>query len=104
MFGTLRLCRTAPSAFKTAQSVSSISSRTFTASAFVRMPESLKQSEVDSKTDPSVAKQYDTKTSPDQKFQDFYSLADGMKISMLSTYRSGVGVRFSTIKHDIFLY
>lgn len=57
------------------------------------MPEQLKQSEVDSKTDPSVAKQFDNETSSEDKFKDFYSLADGMKISMLSTYRSGVGVR-----------
>lgn len=63
------------------------------------MPESLKQSEVNSKTDPSVAKQFDTETSSEEKFKDLYELADKMKISMLSTYRNGVGVSISC--HDM---
>lgn len=93
MFSTIRLCRaTTPLAFKTT-TAQFTSRRTFVASTCVKMPEQLKQSEVDSKTDPSVAKQFDTQTPTEQKFKDFYGLADGMKISMLSTYRSGVGVR-----------
>lgn len=90
MFSSARLYRATPSTFKSAQFIAS--RRTFAASTFVRMPESLKQSEVNSKTDPSVAKQFDTETSTEDKFKDFYSLADGMKISMMSTYRNAVGV------------
>lgn len=89
MFSSSRLCKATPATFKTAQFASR---RTFAAGPFVKMPESLRHSEVNSKTDPSVAKQFDTETSSEQKFKDFYSLADGMKISMMSTYRNGVGV------------
>lgn len=55
------------------------------------MPESLNRSEVDSKTDPSVAKQYDTETPKDQQIKDLYNMIDGKKIGLLSTYRNGVG-------------
>lgn len=55
------------------------------------MPDQLKQSEVDSKTDPSVSKQYDDKTPKDQQIKDFFEIADGKKICMLNTYRNGVG-------------
>ncbi len=55
------------------------------------MPEALKQSEVDSGTDPSVAKQYDTTTPKDEQWKDLYNIIDGKNISMLSTYRNGVG-------------
>lgn len=89
MFSTRQLCRANPSFFKPVQIVSR---RTFAASTIARMPEALQQSEVDSNTDPSVAKQFDTETPVEKKFEDFYKLADGQKISMLSTYRNGVGV------------
>jgi len=55
------------------------------------MPERLDQKEVDSQTDPSVAKQYDRDTPKDQQFKELYELIDGQKISMLNTYRPGVG-------------
>lgn len=60
------------------------------------MPEPLKAEEVNSKTDPSVAKQYDDSASLDQKMKDLYAICDGLKISILGTYRPGVGVRRST--------
>lgn len=55
------------------------------------MPEPLKASEVDSKTDPTVAKQYDSSASPEQKFNDLYGIIDKMKIGLLGTYRNGTG-------------
>ena len=55
------------------------------------MPEQLKKEEVNSKTDPSVAKQYDNETDKVKQIQDFFSLADDKKIGILSTYRNGVG-------------
>lgn len=55
------------------------------------MPDQLKSSEVNSKTDPSVAKQYDTETDKVKQIQDFFSLADDKKIGILNTYRNGVG-------------
>ena len=41
------------------------------------MAEELKQSEINSQTDPSVAKQYNTETPMDQQFKEFYALVDG---------------------------
>lgn len=55
------------------------------------MPDQLKSSEVNSKTDPSVAKQYDTETDKVTQIKDFFSLADDKKIGILNTYRNGVG-------------
>ncbi|CAO2656221.1 Nn.00g050240.m01.CDS01 [Neocucurbitaria sp. VM-36] len=55
------------------------------------MPETLHASEVNSKTDPSIAKQYDNETPKDQQIKQFYDMADGLKICMLNTYRNGVG-------------
>ncbi|EUC49691.1 hypothetical protein COCMIDRAFT_83880 [Bipolaris oryzae ATCC 44560] len=55
------------------------------------MPEQLKASEVNSKTDPSVAKQYDEETPKDQQIKEFFQLVDGKKICMLNTFRDGVG-------------
>lgn len=55
------------------------------------MPEKLKAEEVDSKTDPSVAKQYDNETPKDVQWKELYELIDGKKISMLNTYRDGIG-------------
>ena len=56
------------------------------------MPESLKKEEVNSKTDPSVAKQLDTESSLATKTKDLYEIVDGLKIGILGTYRPGVGV------------
>lgn len=55
------------------------------------MPDQLKPSEVNSQTDPSVAKQYDTETDKVTQIKDFFSLADEKKIGILNTYRNGVG-------------
>lgn len=55
------------------------------------MPESLNKSDVDSKTDASVAKQYDSETPMHQQFEELYAIADKMKISLLTTQRPGVG-------------
>lgn len=56
------------------------------------MPNQLSQSEVNSKTDPSVSKQYDNETPKDQQIKEFFEIADGKKICMLNTYRNGVGL------------
>lgn len=55
------------------------------------MPEELKQSEVNSQTDPSVAKQYDNEAPTHEQFNDLYSIVDSKKIGILNTYRPGVG-------------
>jgi hypothetical protein len=55
------------------------------------MPSDLKQSDIDSKTDPSVARQYDDETPKDQQIKQFFEMVDGKKICMLNTYRNGVG-------------
>jgi len=55
------------------------------------MPEQLQKQEVDSKTDPSVAKQWDNDTPVEQRFEDFYKLADGLKIGLLGTLRPNIG-------------
>ncbi|KAJ4384732.1 hypothetical protein N0V86_000334 [Didymella sp. IMI 355093] len=55
------------------------------------MPDQLKSSEVNSQTDPSVAKQYDNETDKVTQIKDFFSLADDKKIGILNTYRNGVG-------------
>jgi hypothetical protein len=60
------------------------------------MPEQLKQSEVNSKTDPSVSKQFDTEASLETKTKDLYAIVDGLKIGILGTYRPGVGVSSPT--------
>ncbi|MCJ1337255.1 hypothetical protein MMC09_002537 [Bachmanniomyces sp. S44760] len=55
------------------------------------MPEQLKASEVDSKTDPTVAKQFDTETPLSEQIQEFYKTVDGMKVGLLTTIRPSVG-------------
>lgn len=57
------------------------------------MPE--KVSSIDASRDPSVAKQYDSESSTEIKFKDFYELVDNRKIAMMGTYRNGVGVLLS---------
>lgn len=66
--------------------------RSFSCSTHYNMPEALKKSELARGQDPSVAKQWDDKTGFDQKFQDFYDIADKQKICMMGTARKGVGV------------
>jgi hypothetical protein len=55
------------------------------------MPEDLKASEVNSETDPSVAKQYDRDTPIHEQFDDLYAIVDDKKIGLLNTYRNGTG-------------
>ena len=55
------------------------------------MPESLKESEVNSQTDPSVSKQWDDETPKSKQIEDFYKTVDGMKIGLLTTIREGLG-------------
>lgn len=55
------------------------------------MPQALTADEVNSKTDPSVSKQYDNDTPNDQQVQDFYKTVDSLKTSLLTTIRTGVG-------------
>jgi len=64
------------------------------------MPDQLKASEVNSKTDPSVAKQYDDETPKDQQIKQFFEMVDGKKICMLNTYRNGVGMFTPTFLHS----
>ena len=47
------------------------------------MPEELKQLEINSQTDLSVAKRYDTETPKDQQIKELYALLDGQKIGLL---------------------
>ena len=54
------------------------------------MPEPLKAEEVNSKTDPTVAKQWDDSTSKEEQIKDFYSIVDGLKIGLLTTFRKSV--------------
>ncbi|KAL9106056.1 MAG: hypothetical protein Q9187_008615, partial [Circinaria calcarea] len=55
------------------------------------MPESLTKEEVSSKTDPSVAKQWDRETPKSEQISDFYKLADGLKVGLLATNRPNIG-------------
>jgi general stress protein 26 len=53
------------------------------------MPETLQKSELGS--DPSVLKQWDTKTPKDKQVEELYKMIDGLKFCMLNTYRPNVG-------------
>ena len=55
------------------------------------MPQPLKASEIESKTDPTVAKQWDDETPKKQQIDEFYKTVDGMKIGLLTTIRDGIG-------------
>lgn len=55
------------------------------------MPQQLTADEINSKTDPSVSKQYDNDTPKDQQFQEFYKTADSLKACLLTTIRPGIG-------------
>jgi len=55
------------------------------------MPEPLTRDEVNSQTDPSIAKQYDNETPKEEQIKDLFNMIDGKKIGMLNTYRNGVG-------------
>lgn len=68
--------------------------RLFSAGPIARMPEQLTHDEINSQTDPSVAKQYDTAAPKEQQLNDLYSMLDG-KNGMLSTHRQGIGEPFT---------
>ncbi|KAI4126836.1 MAG: hypothetical protein LQ338_003546 [Usnochroma carphineum] len=55
------------------------------------MPEPLTKHQVDSKTDPSVATQWDETTPKEEQFKELYSIVDGLKSSLLTTIRPNVG-------------
>lgn len=55
------------------------------------MPESLTKQEVDSKTDPTVAKQWDRETPKSEQINDFYKTVDGLKVGLLTTNRPNIG-------------
>lgn len=55
------------------------------------MPQPLKASHIDSKTDPTVANQWDDETPKKQQIDEFYKTVDGMKIGLLTTIRDGIG-------------
>jgi hypothetical protein len=54
------------------------------------MPEQLTKQEVDSKTDPSVSKQWDTTTPKSQQISELYEIIDKEKICMVrNSFHSG---------------
>ena len=55
------------------------------------MPETLTKAEVDSKTDPSVAKQWDSDTPLPEQIEEFYKTVDGLKIGLMTTIRPDIG-------------
>ena len=55
------------------------------------MPEPLTSEEINSKTDPSVAKQWDDETPKKDQIEDFYKMADSLGVCLLATNRPGVG-------------
>ena len=55
------------------------------------MPEPLTSSEVNSQTDPSVAKQYDTTTPIPQQLTDLYHITDALSTCLLGTSRPNIG-------------
>lgn len=59
------------------------------------MPAELKQSDIENKVDPSVARQLDNDVPLEKKLEDFYGICDGLKICMLGTARPNIGVRVS---------
>lgn len=65
--------------------------RTFTTTSIFNMPQPLTAEEVNSKTDPSVSKQWDDETPKKQQIEEFYKMVDGMKVGLLTTIRDGVG-------------
>ncbi|KAI4091988.1 MAG: hypothetical protein L6R37_007653 [Teloschistes peruensis] len=55
------------------------------------MVKPLTEEEVNSKTDPSVSKQYDESTPKEEQFKELYKIIDGLKGSLLTTIRPDVG-------------
>ncbi|MCJ1334402.1 hypothetical protein MMC10_011111 [Thelotrema lepadinum] len=55
------------------------------------MPDPLKESEVNSKADPTIAKQFDTETPKAEQVKDFYNIVDKITSCLLVTERANVG-------------
>lgn len=55
------------------------------------MPQPLTADEINSKTDPSVAKQWDDETPKKEQIDEFYKMVDSLKVGLLATNRPGVG-------------
>ncbi|KAI4254277.1 MAG: hypothetical protein LQ352_003193 [Teloschistes flavicans] len=55
------------------------------------MVKPLTEEEVNSKTDPSVSKQWDETTPKEEQFKELYKIIDGLKGSLFTTIRPGVG-------------
>ena len=55
------------------------------------MPQPLKPEDVNSKSDPSVTKQWDDSTPKDKQIEEFYKMVDSMKVGLLTTIREGIG-------------
>jgi len=66
-------------------------SRSFSTTISLSMPKPLEKSTVDSKTDPSVAAQWDHETPKSKQIDEFYKTVDGMKIGLLTTIRPNIG-------------
>ncbi|KAL9580164.1 MAG: hypothetical protein Q9212_004655 [Teloschistes hypoglaucus] len=55
------------------------------------MVKPLTEEEVNSKTDPSLSKQWDETTPKEEQFQELYKIIDGLKGSLLTTIRPDIG-------------
>ena len=55
------------------------------------MPQPLKAEDIDTKTDPTVARQWDDETPKKEQIDDFYKIVDSISTCLLCTDRPGVG-------------
>ena len=55
------------------------------------MPQPLKAEDIDSKTDPTVARRWDDETPKKEQVDDFYKIVDSIGTCLLCTDRPGVG-------------
>ncbi|CAF9928022.1 MAG: hypothetical protein HETSPECPRED_006731 [Heterodermia speciosa] len=55
------------------------------------MPQPLKAEDIDSKTDPTVARQWDAETPKKEQIDDFYKIVGSLNTCLLCTNRPGVG-------------
>ena len=81
--------------------------RTLATTPTLNMPQPLKASHVDSKTDPTVANQWHHDTPQKQQIEDVYKPVDGLKIGLLATIRPDVGLvsrSMAVAKVPILLY
>ena len=64
------------------------------------MPEKLTSKEVNSETNPSVAKLYDRDTPRDVQWKELYETVDGKKISMAIAKCTGPDILYLANKHS----